>query len=92
LLDLISLRRALRQHGTGSVLRPYDTMVEAVNAAPSGSLVQIFASSYAAATGHILVAGADGRSMRLEALLGQVVIGPAGSRPSRGHGTGNFSR
>lgn len=60
---------------TGGLLRPYDTVVEAVNAAPSGSVIQIFAGSYSAAAGNALTAGADGRHMRLEALLGTVVIG-----------------
>jgi hypothetical protein len=61
--------------GTGSVLRPFDTVGEAVADVDSGGIVQIFAGSYTAAAGNALIAGLDGRAMRLEALLGTVVIG-----------------
>lgn len=59
----------------GDVLRPFDTVVEAVAAVPSGGTIRIFAGSYTAAAGNTLTAGDDGRAMRLESMLGSVVIG-----------------
>ncbi len=59
----------------GSVFRPFDTVPEAVAAAPTGSIISIVAGSYPAAMGNIIVAGADGKALTLQAPVGTVVIG-----------------
>jgi V8-like Glu-specific endopeptidase len=58
---------------TGSILIPFDTLGEAVANVPSGGTIRIFSASYPVAAGTRL--GADGRVIRLEALLGTVVLG-----------------
>jgi hypothetical protein len=61
--------------GDGTILRPFDTVTEAVAAVPDGGIVSIVAGTYTAAAGNTFVAGEDGRSMLLDAPVGTVVIG-----------------
>jgi V8-like Glu-specific endopeptidase len=59
----------------GGILRPFDTVFEAVANVPDGGVIRIFAGSYTAAVGNAISIGADGRAIRLEAVLGTVTIG-----------------
>lgn len=61
--------------GNGTVLRPFDTVTEAVTAVPSGGIVSIVAGTYTAAAGNLFTAGADGKAMTFQAPVGTVVIG-----------------
>lgn len=57
---------------TGTLLFPRDTVAEGVAQVPTGGVVRIYAGSYTAAAGNAIVIN---RAMRLEAMLGSVVIG-----------------
>jgi V8-like Glu-specific endopeptidase len=59
----------------GTVLRPYDTVLEGVTTVSSGGQVRIVAGTYSAAAGNTLTLGADGKSMLLLAPVGSVTIG-----------------
>ena len=59
----------------GTVLRPYDTVAEGVNAATSGAQIRIVAGTYSKAAGNTFTLGEDGKSMTLLAPVGSVVIG-----------------
>lgn len=61
--------------GDGTVLRPFDTVVEAINAVPSGGIVSVVAGSYTKAAGNVFTAGQDGKSLLIEAPVGSVIIG-----------------
>jgi V8-like Glu-specific endopeptidase len=58
----------------GSVLRPYDTMPEAVAAVPSGGVISVVTGTYPAAT-NTLTAGEDGKAIDFHVPVGGVVIG-----------------
>ena len=60
----------------GTVMRPYETVTEAVNAVPSGGIVSIVRGTYSAAAGNTFIAGADGKAMLFQAPVGSVIIGP----------------
>jgi V8-like Glu-specific endopeptidase len=59
----------------GTVLRPYDTVLEGVTAVSSGGQVRIVAGTYSAAAGNTFTLGADGKTMLLLAPVGSVTIG-----------------
>lgn len=59
----------------GTVLRPYDTVLEGITAATSGDQIRIVAGTYSKAAGNTFTLGADGKSMLLLAPVGTVTIG-----------------
>lgn len=59
----------------GTVLRPYDTVTEAVKAVTSGGIVSIVSGSYTKAAGNTFLVGEDGKWMTIEAPVGTVYIG-----------------
>lgn len=59
----------------GTVLRPYDTISEAVSAVTSNGRLSIVKGSYSKAAGNTFTAGADGKSFLIEAPVGTVTIG-----------------
>ncbi len=61
--------------GDGTVMRPFETVWEAVNEVPSGGIVSIVKGSYTADSGHAFTIGADGTAMTLVAPVGTVIIG-----------------
>jgi len=60
----------------GTVLRPYDTVSEAVAVASSGNRIRIVNGTYSSAADSSLLLGADGKSLLLLAPVGSVTIGP----------------
>lgn len=62
----------------GTVLRPFATVSAGVNGVTSGGIVSIVAGSYT----ETVIAGADGKAMRLEAPVGTVIIGATKSLPT----------
>jgi V8-like Glu-specific endopeptidase len=60
----------------GTVLRPYDTVSEAVAVASSGNHIRIVNGTYSSAADSSLLLGADGKSLLLLAPVGSVTIGP----------------
>ncbi len=59
----------------GTIFHPFDTVTEAVTAASSGAVISVVEGSYSAASGNTFTAGADGKSVRIEAPVGTVLIG-----------------
>jgi V8-like Glu-specific endopeptidase len=59
----------------GSVLRPYDTIPEALSAVPHNGIIRITSGSYTKADGNTFIAGADGKACTLMAPVGPVIIG-----------------
>ncbi|UCD18400.1 MAG: trypsin-like serine protease [Candidatus Zixiibacteriota bacterium] len=59
----------------GTVLRPYDTVLEGVTSASSGAQIRIAAGTYSSAAGNTFTLGDDGKSMLLLAPVGSVIIG-----------------
>ncbi|MFH1243898.1 MAG: hypothetical protein V1689_16275 [Pseudomonadota bacterium] len=59
----------------GTVLRPYDTVKEAVDAVPNHGIVSIVRGTYTAAAGNTFTLGADGKAMAIVAPVGTVTIG-----------------
>ncbi|MCH7592303.1 MAG: trypsin-like serine protease [Planctomycetes bacterium] len=61
--------------GNGTILRPFDTVTEAVTAVVNNGVISIVAGNYTAVAGNTFTAGADGKAMRLVTLVGTVTIG-----------------
>ncbi len=61
---------------SGTIFRPYDAVGQAVSSVVSGGVVSIVSGSYPRSNANnIFTAGADGKSMMLEAPVGTVTIG-----------------
>lgn len=60
---------------SGSILRPFSAVTDAINAASSGAIISVVTGSYTAAAGNTFTAGADGRAMTFQAPVGTVTIG-----------------
>lgn len=60
---------------SGTVLRPYDTVSEAVTEVSSGGIISIVKGTYSRTAGNTFTLGVDGKSMMLEAPVGTVTIG-----------------
>lgn len=59
----------------GTVLRPYNTVAEAISAVVSNGIVSIVAGSYSKAAGNTFTIGADGKRVTIVAPVGTVYIG-----------------
>ena len=61
--------------GDGTIMRPYDTVAEAIGAVPNNGVVIIVTGSYSASAGNTFVVGDDGKRMRFEVPVGTATIG-----------------
>ncbi|UCE60821.1 MAG: hypothetical protein JSU63_03545 [Phycisphaerales bacterium] len=61
--------------GNGTIVRPYETVAEAVAGVETGGVISMVAGIYFAEDGNTFTAGADGKAMTFEAPVGTVSIG-----------------
>ena len=59
----------------GTVMRPFDTVADAVSTASSGAVISIVKGTYSKASGNTFTVGEDGKALTFEAPVGTVTIG-----------------